>query len=367
MHFIIDAHEDPAWNMLNFGRDYTRSALETRRLEAGTPTIAANGECLVGWPEYQAGRVVAVFSTLYASPKRSMLNSSEKIHYPDSEYETAHRLYWQQLELYHRLADSHPDHFRLIDSRATLSGLLDHWNSPSETGHPVGLIPLMEGADGIRSPHELAQWWDFGLRHIGLAWAGTRYAGGTNEPGPLTDEGRALLRAMADFPFTLDLSHMDEASAIEALDIYGGPIIATHSNCLALLEEDTHYHNRHLSDRVLQGLFDRDGVIGVIPLNTFLKAGWLRANGSRREEISLSMLADHIDHICQLAGDSRHAAIGSDFDGGFGLQSVPLEIDTIADLHKIADFLLPRGYTDDDLSGLLGKNWLRHLETHLPG
>jgi len=366
MHFIIDAHEDLAWNMLSFGRDYRRSALETRKLEEGTPTIAANGNCLIGWPEYQKGRVVAVFSTLYAAPKRSLLTAGEKIYYPDHDYDAAHRLYWQQLELYHRLSDSQPDHIRLIASRSDLSGLLAHWDSPSEQGHPVGLIPLMEGADGIRSPQELAQWWDFGLRHVGLAWAGTRYAGGTNEPGPLTEEGRALLRAMAEFPFTLDLSHMDEASSLEALDLYEGPVIATHSNCLALLEEDVHYHNRHLSDRVIQGLIERDGIVGVIPLNTFLKANWLRASGSRREEVSLSALADHIDHICQLAGDSRHVALGSDFDGGFGLQSVPPEIDTIADLHKLEEFLRPRGYSDSDLAALFGENWLRHLNAHLP-
>jgi len=366
MHFIIDAHEDLAWNMLTYGRDYTRSAHETRRLEAGSPTVAANGDCLIGWPEYQAGRVIAVFSTLYASPKRAVLDASEKIFYRDSDYQSAHRLYWQQLELYRRLADSQPDHFRLIASRADLSGHLALWESPSaQEGRPVGLIPLMEGADGIRSPSELAQWWDFGLRLIGLAWAGTRYSGGTNEPGPLTDEGRALLRVMADFPFTLDLSHMDEAAALEALDLYEGPIIASHANCLALLEKETHYRNRHLSDRVLRGIIERDGIIGIVPFNTFLKPGWRRVNGSRAE-VPLSALADHMDHICQLAGNARHAALGSDFDGGFGLQSVPPEIDTIADLQKIADFMIPRGYTDEDLAAALGKNWLRHLETHLP-
>lgn len=366
MRFIIDSHQDIAWNMINYGRDYLRPVHETRKLEAGSPTVEDNGDTLLGWPEYQQARVIAVFSTLYVPPKRKVLSPAEKFFYPDSDYNTAHQLYWQQLEHYHRLADHHPDHFRLIGSRADLSGLLDHWNSPSEQGHPVGLIPLMEGADGIRSPQELAQWWDFGLRAIGLAWAGTRYSGGTNEPGPLTEEGRALLRAMADFPFTLDLSHMDEPACLEALDIYGGPIVATHANCLALLEDDTRYRNRHLSDRVLRGLFERDGIVGVVPFNTFLKANWLRTNGSRREEVSLSTLADHIDHVCQLAGDSRHVAIGSDFDGGFGLQSVPPEIDTIADLHKLEPLLLARGYKETDVAALLGENWLRHLNTHLP-
>ncbi len=363
MHLIVDSHEDLAWNILNFGRDYTRSAHETRRLEFGSSTIEHNGDTLLGWPEYQAGRVAVVFSTLFVSPARSLTGDWERLHYPDRDYETAHRIYWQELDEYHRLADSHPDKFQLIASRADLKLVLDHWNSPAD-GHPVGLVPLMEGAEGVRTFDELSAWWDFGLRLIGPAWAGTRFCGGTKEPGPLTDDGRTLLKAMADFNFTLDLSHMDEPAALEALDFYPGPIVATHANCLALLPGFA--TNRHLSDIVLRGLIERGGIIGVVPFNSFLKVGWLRTGGSRREEVSLANVADHIDHICQLAGDTSHVAIGSDFDGGFGLQSVPLEIDTIADLQKLADFLRPRGYSDADVESILGGNWLRHLEEYLP-
>jgi membrane dipeptidase len=222
----------------------------------------------------------------------------------------------------------------------------------------------MEGADGIRSPGELSEWYDLGLRLIGLAWAGTRYSGGTDEPGPLTSEGRELLAAMADFNFSLDLSHMDEAAAFEALDRYQGPVMATHANCAALMRgADT---NRHLPDRLIEGLIERDGVIGLIPLNSFLKAGWLRKSGSRREEVSLETLIAHIDHICQIAGDSLHAGIGSDFDGGFGLQSIPPEFDSIADLQIIATGLKARGYGETDVENILGDNWLRFLRRNLP-
>ncbi len=363
MRILIDSHEDLAWNILSFGRDYTRAAHETRALEAGSTTVEQNGDTLLGWPDYQRGRVAVVFATLFASPARHLVGNGERVFYPDSDYERARRLYWQELETYHRLTDSHPDKFRLLASRVDLNLLLDHWSSPAD-GHPVGLLPLMEGADAIRSPSELSEWWDFGLRAIGLAWAGTRFCGGTKEPGPLTDEGRALLKVMADFPFTLDLSHMDEPAALEALDFYEGPVVATHGNCLALLPN--YATNRQFSDRVLQRLIQRGGVVGLVPFNTFLKVGWLRASGSRREEVSLASLADHIDHVCQLAGNTRHAGIGSDFDGGFGLQSVPPEIDTIADLHKLADFLQPRGYSDSDMDAILGGNWLRHLQENLP-
>jgi membrane dipeptidase len=247
--------------------------------------------------------------------------------------------------------------------------VIEHWSRPSlngedDEGHPVGLVYLMEGADGIRSPKELSEWYDLGLRMIGLAWAGTRYCGGTGEPGPLTPEGRELIAAMADFKFILDLSHMDEAAAYESLDRYEGPVMATHSNCAALMRgTDT---NRHLPDRVIEGLIERNGVIGLIPLNTFLKAGWLRKVGSRREEVPLDTLIAHIDHVCQIAGDSLHAGIGSDFDGGFGLQSIPPEFDSIADLQVIAKGLRVRGYGDADVENILGGNWLRFLRRNLP-
>jgi membrane dipeptidase len=363
MPLVIDAHQDLAYNMLAFGRDYTRSVEETRRLEAGTNVPDLNGDCIVGWPEYQRGQVAAVFATLFATPaKRKELY--DKVAYADAE--TAHRAYRNQLDVYRKLADSHPDKFRLVASVKELDEVIDHWSKPAldGEGHPVGLIYLMEGADGIRSPRELAEWYDLGLRLIGLAWAGTRYCGGTGDPGPLTPEGRELIAAMADFNFVLDLSHMDEAAALESLDRYEGPVMATHSNCAALMKgSDT---NRHLPDRVIEGLIERDGVIGLIPLNTFLKVGWLRKNGSRREEVPLDVLIAHIDHICQMAGDSLHAGIGSDFDGGFGLQSIPPELDSIADLQVIGSGLKARGYNDSDVENILGGNWLRFLRRNLP-
>ena len=362
MPLIVDSHCDLAWNMLNYGRDYTRSAAETRRLEAGTLAREMNGDSLIGWPDYQRGQVAIVFSTLFAAPARAKEGEWDKLCY--TSYDDARNLYLDQLHLYHELAESKPDYFRLIRELRELREHIAEWLDPAEASRPVGLVVLMEGADAIRSLDELGEWYELGLRFIGLSWSGTRYAGGTREPGPLTEDGRRLLRAMADFNFALDLSHMDEQSALEALDLYDGPIVATHVNCLALLPSFP--SNRHFSDRVLHGVIQRDGVIGNVPLNSFLKSGWVRKNGSRREEVPLDILAAHIDHICQLAGDSLHAGIGSDFDGGFGLQSVPPEIDTVADLQKLAPLLRARGYSDSDIERILGQNWIHFLERTLP-
>ena len=363
MPLIIDSHQDIAWNMLTFGRDYTRPVAETRRLEAGTIVPDINGDATVGWPEYQRGNVAVIFATLFATPAKKK-EAYDTLWYADPE--KAHRLYMDQVTVYRRLVDSHPDKFRFITTTKELDSVIDHWSRPTLNGegHPVGLVYLMEGADGIRSPKELSEWYDLGLRMIGLAWAGTRYCGGTGEPGPLTPEGRELIAAMADYNFILDLSHMDEAAAYESLDRYEGPVMATHANCAALMRgADT---NRHLPDRVIEGLIERDGVIGVIPLNSFLKVGWLRKSGSRREEVPLDTLIAHIDHICQIAGDSLHAGIGSDFDGGFGLQSIPPELDSIADLPVIGAGLKARGYGDIDVENILGGNWLRFLRRNLP-
>ncbi len=238
------------------------------------------------------------------------------------------------------------------------------WSDPSAEGNPVGLVVLMEGADGIRSVDELGEWHERGVRLIGLAWAGTRYAGGTREPGPLSEDGRRLLKAMAAYNFVLDLSHMDERSAAEALDLYEGPIVASHVNCLALLPDFP--TNRHYADNLLQRIIERGGIIGNVAVNSFLKSGWARNKASKREEVPLDVFAAHIDHVCQLAGNSLHSGIGSDFDGGFGVQSVPPEIDTVADLQKLVPLLEARGYTETDTANILGLNWYRLLKANLP-
>lgn len=359
----IDAHEDLAWNMATFGRDYTRPVGETRRLERGSPAQTHNGDTLLGWDAYAQGRVALVFATLFAAPVRYNEGEWDTQCYRDDDQ--ADKLYRQQLELYHQLVDEHPDKFRLVLSNADLEETLSGWrNLPpdAETPPPLGLVILMEGAEGIRSVDELPEWHAGGVRLIGPAWAGSRYCGGTKEPGGLTTEGYRLLDGMADQGLILDLSHMDEQAALQALDHYPGVVAATHANAKALLPNLE--SNRFLSDRLIAGLVDRGGVIGVVPYNLFLDEDWVK--GMRRELVSIQAAADQIDHICQIAGDARHVGFGTDFDGGFGWQSVPREIDTIADLHKLGPLLADRGYSEADTAAIFGENWQRVLQSALP-
>lgn len=361
-HLIVDAHQDLAYNMLNFGRDYLRSAAETRRIERETGSEAPQhtGESLLGWPDYQRGRVAVVFGTLFVTPAHRNHGDWDRLVYAD--YDQAHSLYRAQLDAYHDLTDRSPDHFRLVTSRPDLEAVLAHWADPGFESHPVGLVPLMEGAEGVRDPGELDQWWQGGVRVIGPAWAGTRFCGGTHEPGPLTDDGRRLLEGMAAIGFTLDLSHMDELAARQSLDLYAGPIVASHANAAALLPGYT--GNRLLPDAVLRGLLERDGLIGVVPYCLFLKTGWKK--GDPRDGLTLETLAAHVDYICQMAGDARHVGLGSDFDGGFGLEAAPAGVDSVADLQDLGPILSAKGYNDEDVAAVLGGNWLRHLQTHLP-
>jgi len=357
---VVDSHQDLAWNMLTFGRDYTRAVAETRQLEASSLIPSRNGDTLLGWPEYLQGEVAVVFATLFAAPLRHKLGDWDILTYADTSQ--AQKSYSSQLDAYRKLIDTHPEKFQLVQNNRDLESVLAGWTNDAESKKQVGLVTLMEGAEAIRDPSELEVWWDRGVRLIGPAWAGTRFCGGTREPGPLTADGFALLESMATFGFILDLSHMDEAAVLQSLDTFPGRMVATHSNPQALLKHAD--INRFLSDRVLQGLIERDGVIGIPPYNKFLFWEWEPNQG--REVISLDLVVDHIDYICQLAGDARHVGIGTDFDGGFGVQSVPVEIDTIADMQKLIPLLQKRGYTDSDTALIMGENWLRILREALP-
>jgi membrane dipeptidase len=360
MMLIVDGHQDLAWNIATFGRDYTLSADEIRRLERGTEIPSVNGDTLLGWQEYQSGQVAIVFATLFAAPMRHKLGKWDTQCYRDPK--EANALYRSQVDIYYRLVDDNPEKFRFIFSKLDLQAVLSAWAEQEvEDGYPVGLVLLMENAEGVLAPSELEAWWELGVRLIGPAWAGTRFCGGTKEPGPLTKEGFALLEVMGDLGFALDLSHMDEIAALQALDHYPGTIVATHANAARLLGNPS---NRFLSDRLISGILERDGVIGVVPANNFLRRDWKLLGG--RQVVTLDYLIAQIDTICQMAGDAQHVALGSDFDGGFGVQSVPAEIDTIADLWKMVPLLQEKGYSEVDITAILGGNWLAKLELFLP-
>lgn len=358
--FVVDAHEDIAWNMLMFGRDYTQSAKQLRRRESSTSIPQRTGQVMLGGPDWRQGGVGVIFATLFASPKRA-----GSPHWPHQCYrnvDEAHFLYDMQIRLYHQLVNRYPDQFYLITNKNDLAVGMTRWHAAPADQKPIGLVILMEGADGIRNPCELPRWFAQGVRIIGPAWRSTRYAGGTGEPGPFSREGRALLAQMAQAGIILDVSHLSDEGVSEALDHYPGRVIASHSNARALLPGCT--AQRHLSDDTIRRIAARDGVIGTVLVNPFLRDGvtWT----SPREQVTVEDVVRHIDHICQLTGSTRHLGIGSDFDGGCGLEHAPSGLDSVADLPRLGDALAQRGYSQTEVEAILGRNWLRVLLSSLP-
>jgi membrane dipeptidase len=349
---IIDGHEDIAWNALVLGRDVRLSASEVRRLERGSDVPAREGVRMLGLPEWLAGGVGVIFGTIFAEPAR---RAHPKPH-TYTTAEEAHTMARAQIDYYHRLADE-CEQVVLIGTRADLEGVL----SSQGTEKPlVGIAPLMEGADPIREPAEAEMWFERGLRLVGLSWlAGSAYAGGDASPGPLTDEGRALLEVMAELGMILDVSHLAEEAFVEAVDRFEGWVVASHANPRARVPG-----RRQLSDDMIRRLAERDGVIGIVLYNAFLRPGW--SQGDPKGAVTVADVAAAVDHVCQVAGDVDHVGLGSDFDGGFGAESAPLEMDTVADLERVVPALGEMGYGAQEIAAVMGGNWLRLLREALP-
>ncbi|MFL5627162.1 MAG: dipeptidase [Ktedonobacteraceae bacterium] len=359
---IIDAHEDIAYNALEWGRDIRASAYATREREREHPEIAgqhgAGGLAMNGLPDLRRGGLGIVFGVIFTFPMSASQDDSDRRTQSYRTAEEAYRAGQQQLAYYRELAQE--PGVSLVLNRGDLRRVLHDWemSTVEDAQRPIGIVPLLEGADPIRTPTEAAQWFADGLRIVGLAWTGTRYSGGTHAPGPLTEAGRELLREMERTRLILDTSHLAEESFWQALQHFSGPVMASHSNCRTLTPTD-----RQLSDDMIRALAERDGVIGVVAANPFLAHGWSRSN---RFPVDLDQMVRHIDHICQLTGDALHVGIGSDIDGGFGRDETPTELDTISDLGKLADALRSAGYPEEAVIGIMGGNWRRFLERSLP-
>ncbi|HUS98126.1 MAG TPA: membrane dipeptidase [Hyphomicrobiaceae bacterium] len=350
---LVDAHLDLAYNAVVLGRDLLRPVAEirTHETEVPPPGVPA-GVCLTSLPALLDGRVAIAGASIFVAPAfKSWQQEPQVYRTPDEAYRYA----VLQLDYYRRLADE--------NARVTILGVVTDLNSVLaswKTDQPqLGLFIVMEGADPLREPGDVGWWVERGLRGIGLSWsAGTRYAGGNAAPGPLTDDGRVLLSAMADYNLLLDLSHLWEEAAYEALDRYPGPIAATHANPRAFADSP-----RQLPDALIRRIAAHEGVVGVVPFNRMLDAAW--RSGEAR--LPLERVVEVIDHICQVTGAASFVGLGSDFDGGFGRESVPEGLDSIADLGKLGSLLAERGYTASDVAAILSENWLRVMRRVLEG
>lgn len=342
---IVDAHLDLAHNVVDGGRDLTLPAADLRAREGrGAEQVTAT------LPELRRGGVALVFGTIFATPAGRDLGPAVPRSDQDrvAGYRTpaeAEAMGLAQLAVYEGWARD--GLVRLVTSRTQLASHLAAWREDDVPG----LVVLMEGADPIREPAALADWAARGLRIVGPAWSTTRYSAGTDAPGSLTPAGRELIAAANELGLAIDLSHLALDAAREALEL-ADRIAATHVHPHALAPTD-----RHLPDDVLAAVARRGGVIGVTLVNYFLDPGW--EPGSGRPVTVAEHWARHAAHIAGVTGWD-HVGIGTDLDGGVGLEETPAEIDTVADLHVLGDAVPPEAR-----AGVLGGNWLRWLEATL--
>jgi membrane dipeptidase len=357
-----------AYNALTWKRDLSRAAHYTRQREQGTPAQKHNGHATVGLPDLIRGRVGLVFGTIFCQPRSHQMSPHELTYGDEQE---AHIQGMAQLDFYRRWEERDPKHVKVVRYRKDLEEVLRDWRleigdlhllnlqSPiSNLSHRLGIVPLMENADPIREPKELELWYEKGIRIIGPAWDTTRYAGGTWQGGGLTKLGRELLSMMAQFNVILDVSHLSHKSLYESLDAFEGQhVIASHSNPHRFVPTE-----RHLPDPAIERIAERNGVIGVVIFNKFLTKDW----SGKKIDVTLDHVIRAIDHICQVTGSANHVGIGSDFDGGYGAEATPRELDTARDFHKIGDELLQRGYQLAHVQQIMYGNWVRKLREALP-
>jgi len=352
---IVDSHLDLSMNALQWNRNLLASVQTIRTQENYTPG-KGRGQGTVAFPEMRRGRVAVSFATLIA---RSTGRPVPHIDYATTAqaYGAAHG----QLAYYRAL--ERQGHVRILGDAAGLDAHVAEWEAwdaahPSDSTAltpPLGFAISLEGADPILDPDDLAAWHAAGLRMIGLTHYGPgRYAGGTGTEDGLSDLGVALLAEMQRLRVVLDLTHSSDQAFWQTLERWNGHVMASHNNCRALAP-----HQRQFSDDQVRAIVERDGVIGVALDCWMIMPGW--RHGDRNEHITLRHVVDHIDHVCHLAGNCRHVAIGTDLDGGFGREGTPHDLDTIADLQKIAALLEERRYPPADIAAIMHGNWLRFL------
>ena len=296
----------------------------------------------VSLPALREGNVDLVFATIFTEPGGNDAHGLAGYGGID-DVDGAEAAGRRQLEIYRRL-----------EAAGELRFILARDDLDTTGGVAPGVVLLMEGADPIRDPEQVPQWFADGLRIVGMTWAaGTRYAGGNQRLGPLTPLGADLVRAMDECGMIHDASHLSDEALTGLLELASGPIIATHSNCRALVG----LSQRHLRDDQVRAIGERGGVIG---LNLFSK--FLVPQG----RATIDHCVAHVQRLADLMGHRRGVALGTDMDGGFGPGELPVDLDHPRKLDSLANALRTAGWSDQDVEGFAHGNWLRFLERSLP-
>ncbi|OQP61317.1 peptidase M19 [Niastella vici] len=350
--FTIDAHLDLSMNAMEWNRDLRQPVMAIRKREAGLTDKPDRAKGTVALPELRQGNIGLVVATQigrYVAPDNPLTGW----HSPEQAWaQTQAQLSWYK-------AMEAAGEMVMIKDKTGLEQHLSLWlNGEPNDNKPIGYILSLEGADSLVSVKHLETAYAYGLRAVGPAHYGPgRYANGTDATGGLQAMGRELLKEMERLSIILDATHLCDDAFWDALHIFNGPVWASHNNCRALVN-----HNRQFSDDMIKALIERGAVIGGALDAWMMVPGWVRQQSTPEGmQCNLEKMLDHLDHICQLAGNTLHVGIGTDLDGAFGKEQTPYDLETIADLQKIPTLLIKRGYTHADIENVMHGNWLRFL------
>lgn len=354
--FIVDIHLDLSMNALEWNRDLREPVTEINRREAGMTDKPDRGNATVSFPELKKGNIGLVVATQigrFVTPDSSLPGWLS----PEQAWaQTQGQLAWYKVM-------EEEGYMQMIRTREELDAHLLRWNDddPVET-KPVGYVLSIEGADSFVHVDYLERAYNYGLRAVGPAHYGPgRYANGTDSGGRLNAMGVELLKEMDRLGMILDVTHLNDDAFRHALEIYKGPVWASHNNCRVFVD-----HNRQFSDDMIKALIERKAVIGVALDAWMMVPDWVRGQSTPKGmNCSMEIMGNNIDHICQLAGNADHVGIGSDLDGAFGTEQCPYDLETIADLQKIPGILKNRGYSGNDIEKVLSANFIDFLRRAL--
>ncbi|MBI5768470.1 MAG: membrane dipeptidase [Verrucomicrobia bacterium] len=357
---IFDAHLDLAMNAIEWNRDLTRPLAEIRSREAHLRDKPDRGRGTVSLPEMRRGRIAVCVATQLARLEHDAYSPVFGWRSPAQAWAMTQA----QLAWYRAMEES--GEMVAITNRATLEAHLALWRDADDataTRLPIGYLRSLEGADSLITLDHLARAHADGLRALGPAHYGPGvYAQGTNTTGPFPPRGLELLRVAGELGLILDLTHLSDDCCRQALELYRGPLWASHHNARTLVP-----HQRQLADEQFLALASRGGVVGVCLDAWMMIPHWTRGQTTPQSaDLHLTKLVEHIDHYCQLAGNARHVGLGTDLDGAFGTEQTPQDLDSIADLQRLPALLRARGYAESDIAGILSENFLRFLRTALP-
>lgn len=355
--FIFDAHLDLSMNALEWNRDLSQPLATIRQLEKNLADKPDRGKSTVSFETMRQGNIglcVATQIARYVKPTSILpgWNSSAQ-----AWAQTQGQLAW-----YKAMEDA--GELTPIRTAKELTEHLREWQTEAATKKlPIGYVLSLEGADSIVNLDYLQKAYDNGLRALGPAHYGPgTYAFGTDSIGKMPPRGLELLDKMSDLRMILDVTHLSDQCLEQAFDRYTGPIWASHHLTRALTP-----HNRQLPDHFIEKIIERNGFIGMAFDAWMIVPGWQRGISTPESMgVTIDKILDHLDHICQLAGNANHVGIGSDLDGGFGKEQCPYDLESIADLQKIPNLLRKRGYTETDVENIMWRNGVNFLRNALP-